>query len=299
MNQANTKLIGVFIIGAVALVIVIFLVLGSGKLFTQTFEYAIYFRGSVDGLDVGAPVKIRGVSIGSVSEIIPFYYPSGEFVVEVKTETVKGIIKTVGDPQEEIIQQEEIEYAISKGLRAQLVTSSFVTGKLYVKLDYFPGTEKIFMKRIETDVEIPSIPSTTEMFENSLKSVMKGLENLNLEELTESLHNTITSVDAILSSPMWQANLKMINENLIKTDTLFARLNNSINPIADNVVETTMQTRETLNEIQSLVENLDNIAVNNRYEIHQVLKEITYSARALKRLAEYFEEHPSDVIFGK
>lgn len=299
MNQANTKLIGVFIIGAVALVIVIFLVLGSGKLFTQTFEYAIYFRGSVDGLDVGAPVKIRGVSIGSVSEIIPFYYPSGEFVVEVKIETVKGIIKTVGNPQEEIIQQEEIEYAISKGLRAQLVTSSFVTGKLYVKLDYFPGTEKIFMKRIETDVEIPSIPSTTEMFENSLKSVMKGLENLNLEELTESLHNTITSVDAILSSPMWQANLKMINENLIKTDTLFARLNNSINPIADNVVETTMQTRETLNEIQSLVENLDNIAVNNRYEIHQVLKEITYSARALKRLAEYFEEHPSDVIFGK
>ncbi len=299
MNEANTKLIGAFIVGAVALVIVVFLVFGSGKMFTKTFEYVIYFRGSVNGLDLGAPVKLRGVTVGSVSSIVPLYYPNGEFAVEVKIKTEVGIVKTVGRPQTEVIQQEEVENAIRNGFRAQLNTSSFVTGKLFVNLDYFPDSEKIFMKRNEADVEIPSIPSTTELFENSLKSVMKGLEKLNLVELTESIHNTVKSVDEILSSPMWQANLVMMNQNLIKTDTLFARLNRSIDPIADNVVETTIQTRETLKQIQLLVESLDNIAVNNRYEIHEVLKEITYSARALKRLAEYIEEHPSDVIFGK
>jgi len=51
--------------------------------------------------------------------------------------------------------------------------------------------------------------------------------------------------------------------------------------------------------MQLLVERLDNIAANNSYEIHEVLKEIIYSTRALKRLAEYIEEHPSDIIFGK
>ncbi len=299
MNEANTRLIGAFIVGAVALVIVVFLVFGSGKMFTKTFEYVIYFRGSVNGLDLGAPVKIRGVTVGSVSGIVPLYFPNGDFAVEVKIKTEVGIIKSVGKPQEEIIQQEEVENAITNGFRAQLNTSSFVTGKLFVNLDYFPDSEKIFMKRNEEDVEIPSIPSTTELFENSLKSVMKGLEKLNLVELTESIHNTVKSVDAILASPMWQANLEIMNQNLIKTDTLFARLNRSIDPIADNVVETTLQTQETLKSIQLLVESLDNIAVNNRYEIHEVLKEITYSARALKRLAEYFEEHPSDMIFGK
>ncbi len=299
MNEANTRLIGAFIVGAVALVIVVFLVFGSGKMFTKTFEYVIYFRGSVNGLDLGAPVKLRGVTVGSVSGIVPLYYPNGEFAVEVKIKTEVGIVKTVGKPQTEVIQQEEVENAITNGFRAQLNTSSFVTGKLFVNLDYFPDSEKIFMKRNEEDVEIPSIPSTTELFENSLKSVMKGLEKLNLVELTESIHNTVKSVDAILASPMWQANLEIMNQNLIKTDTLFARLNRSIDPIADNVVETTLQTQETLKKIQLLVESLDNIAVNNRYEIHEVLKEITYSARALKRLAEYIEEHPSDMIFGK
>jgi paraquat-inducible protein B len=299
MNEANTKLIGAFIVGAVALVIVVFLVFGSGKMFTKTIEYVIYFRGSVNGLDLGAPVKLRGVTVGSVSKIVPLYYPNGKFAVEVKINTAMGIVKNVDNLQQEINQADEVKYAVENGFRAQLNTSSFVTGKLFVNLDYFPDSEKIFMKRNEEDVEIPSIPSTTELFENSLKSVMKGLEKLNLVELTESIHNTVKSVDEILSSPMWQANLIMMNENLIKTDTLFARLNRSIDPITENVVESTIQTRETLKKIQLLVESLDNIAVNNRYEIHEVLKEISYSARALKRLAEYFEEHPSDIIFGK
>jgi phospholipid/cholesterol/gamma-HCH transport system substrate-binding protein len=299
MNQANTKLIGAFIVGAVALIVVIFLVFGSGKLFTQTFEYVVYFRGSVNGLDVGAPVKLRGVTVGSVSEITPLYYPNGDFAVEVKIETIKGIVKIVGDTGEEDDQMEKINHLIKEGLRAQLNTSSFVTGKLFVNIDYYPDTETIFMKKDETLIEIPSIPSTTEMFENSLKSVMKGMENLNLDELTESLNRTVKNVDAILSSPMWQANLEMVNRNLIKTDTLFARLNRAVDPITKNVLETTLQTTETLNRIQLLVENLDNIAVNNSYEIQEVLKEISRSAQALKRLAEYLEEHPSDIIFGK
>ncbi len=299
MNQASTKLIGAFIVGAVALIVVIFLVFGSGKLFTDTYEYVIYFRGSVNGLDAGAPVKIRGVSIGSVSAIVPLYYPNGEFAVEVKIKTEKGILKTVEKLPVEFSQQEEVKFLIKDGLRAQLNTSSFVTGKLFINIDYFPDTETIYMKRNKADVEIPSIPSTTEMFENSLKSVMKGLENLNLDELTKGLSRTIRSVDTIMSSPMWQANLVMINENLIKTDTLFARLNRAIDPITNNLFETTLQTTETLNKIQQLVENLDNIAVNNSYEIQEVLKEISRSAQALKRLSEYLEEHPSDIIFGK
>lgn len=299
MNQASTKLIGAFIVGAVALIVVIFLVFGSGKLFTDTYEYVIYFRGSVNGLDAGAPVKIRGVSIGSVSAIVPLYYPNGEFAVEVKIKTEKGILKTVEKLPVEFSQQEEVKLLIKDGLRAQLNTSSFVTGKLFINIDYFPNTETIYMKRNKVDVEIPSIPSTTEMFENSLKSVMKGLENLNLDELTKGLSRTIRSVDTIMSSPMWQANLVMINENLIKTDTLFARLNRAIDPITNNLFETTLQTTETLNKIQQLVENLDNIAVNNSYEIQEVLKEISRSAQALKRLSEYLEEHPSDIIFGK
>jgi phospholipid/cholesterol/gamma-HCH transport system substrate-binding protein len=299
MNQASTKLIGAFIVGAVALIVVVFLVFGSGKLFTDTYEYVIYFRGSVNGLDAGAPVKIRGVTIGSVSEIVPLYYPNGEFAVEVKIKTERGILKTVEKLPVEFSQQKEVELLINDGLRAQLNTSSFVTGKLFINIDYFRDTETIFMKRNETDVEIPSIPSTTEMFENSLKSVMKGLENLNLVELTKSLSRTVRSVDTIMSSPMWQANLVMINENLIKTDTLFARLNRAVDPITDNLLETTLQTTETLNKIQLLVENLDNIAINNSYEIQVVLKEISRSAQALKRLAEYLEEHPSDIIFGK
>jgi len=58
-------------LGAIALIVVVFLVFGGGQYFKEKSKYVIYFRGSVDGLNTGAPVKIRGVQIGSVTDINP------------------------------------------------------------------------------------------------------------------------------------------------------------------------------------------------------------------------------------
>ena len=44
-KPANKTLIGIFVLGAMALVVVAIVVLGSGKLFKKTFLAVCYFRG--------------------------------------------------------------------------------------------------------------------------------------------------------------------------------------------------------------------------------------------------------------
>lgn len=59
--------LGLFVmIGAAALVAVI-LVFGARNLFTKTITAETYIKESVQGLDVGAPVRFRGVRIGQIS----------------------------------------------------------------------------------------------------------------------------------------------------------------------------------------------------------------------------------------
>ena len=59
-KQANKTVIGIFVVGAIALAVVAIVVLGSGKLFKKTVPAVCYFEGSVGGLNVGAPVVFRG-----------------------------------------------------------------------------------------------------------------------------------------------------------------------------------------------------------------------------------------------
>ena len=68
-KKISPTLIGVFVIGAVALIVIAILVFGSGRLFRQTRDFVLYFDNSVNGLRIGAPVKIKGVEIGSVKDI--------------------------------------------------------------------------------------------------------------------------------------------------------------------------------------------------------------------------------------
>jgi paraquat-inducible protein B len=68
-KRFSSTAIGVFVMGSLALIIAALAVLGSGQLFKQSHKFICFFQGSVNGLKVGAAVKVRGVEIGSVSAI--------------------------------------------------------------------------------------------------------------------------------------------------------------------------------------------------------------------------------------
>jgi paraquat-inducible protein B len=68
-RKANPAIIGAFVLGAIALGVFGIIMLGTGRFFRNTTRFVVFFPGTVDGLSVGAPVKIKGVEIGSVTDI--------------------------------------------------------------------------------------------------------------------------------------------------------------------------------------------------------------------------------------
>ena len=69
-KKISPTLMGAFVVGALALLVIAIIALGSGRLFRKTYEFVLFFQGSVNGLNVGAPVKYKGVEIGSVTDIL-------------------------------------------------------------------------------------------------------------------------------------------------------------------------------------------------------------------------------------
>ena len=138
-HKKNRSLaIGAFIVGAILLVFVALLFFSGGRFFADKKRVVMYFEGSVQGLQVGAPVKLKGVVLGEIIDIsINFELDNKTVYTAVTADLVMKRINTDGANVEENFLKE----AIQSGLRAQLNFQSFLTGLLYVELDFYPDSE--------------------------------------------------------------------------------------------------------------------------------------------------------------
>src|SRR5262245_17503760 len=136
-KRINPAVVGVFVLGAIGLLVVAIMVWGSGRLFERTFQFVCYFRGSVNGLTVGAPVKFRGVQIGAVTDIrLRYAQERGEPRIPVFIKVHPDLVRELGAT--EAADLERYRELLTRGLRARLETQSLLTGVLYVNFDLEP-----------------------------------------------------------------------------------------------------------------------------------------------------------------
>src|SRR5215510_6112145 len=149
-KRTNPATVGIFVLGGLVLTIALILALGAGKWFSERNDFVCFFGGDLNGLKVGAPVKFRGVPIGSVTGIrinlpgrdLPRPVTAAEaeefrlpVLIELEEERVTALGARGGT-----LTRERMQQFIEAGLRARLATESLLTGLLYVELNFFPGT---------------------------------------------------------------------------------------------------------------------------------------------------------------
>jgi len=325
-KQASKRLIGVFVLGAVFLVVASIVVFGSGTLFTKSHKNVLFFAGSVKGLQIGAPVVFRGVQIGHVTNIV-VEFNEKELMpfVPVYIEVDERRIVPLGDKQS--YDQQFLQSLINKGLKAQLQMQSFVTGQLMVNLDFYPNTPVKLVGLEKRYPEIPTVPS-------SLEQLTKKLEELPLDEIANRLNETLAGINRLVNSRDLQASIGSLNQLLKNTDALVKNLDSEIKPLASDIRGTTAAARAafaqaektlrfdegapgeialsiketlsaasaTMKETQTAVVNINKIAVQNAnlgYDISRTLEQTAELARSIRILADYLERHPESLLRGK
>ena len=165
-KQANTTAIGAFVVGAIVLVLAGIITFGGGKFFKETKRFVLFFEGSMQGLNKGAPVALRGVRVGSVIEIkvlmdsrdVSPYIPVFIEIEPDRLTEMRGV--HLDKFAEEHKGLSLLDFLVEKGLRAQLDIQSFVTGQLFVNMDFFPNKPARFVNIDTGYTEIPTVPSS-------------------------------------------------------------------------------------------------------------------------------------------
>jgi paraquat-inducible protein B len=323
-KKISPTLMGAFVVGALALLVIAIIALGSGRLFRKTYEFVLFFQGSVNGLNVGAPVKYKGVEIGSVADILlqlekvePGRIP---VIIELDAKKVAGR----GFRGNLLVDPDELQRAIDEGLRGQLRMESFVTGVLYVAFDLYPDNPAQFVQpRGSRYQEIPTVPTELEEVQEQVRDVFTKLAKVDFNAVALAMTHAFEGIDQLSKSPALKASLRSLEQTMPKVDEavvnirrLAATLDKNANDLSSDLQQTSAVARQTMVEIETAAKQTgitmkegEGTLASARavidpesitfYELTKSLHEVSGAARALRLLADYLERNPRALIFGK
>ena len=322
---ASKTLIGGFVVGAVALLLVAVLIFGSGKIFSQKVKLVLFFEESVSGLSLGAPVVFRGVTIGSVVAVELWNYPQElKVLIPVYIEVDPGRFKVMGEGQDNDMT---FKRQIEKGLRAQIKMQSLVTGQLMIYADYFPDKPIRLVGAEKRYPEIPTIPSGTE-------EIMKALEKIPVHEIAAKATKALDGIERLINAPetgevvgTLNATLKDFQKAVGEIRTLAKNVDAQVGPLAAETKGALGDTRnlikgadkeilplaaglkKTLDEAggvlgearQALKKASDLVSDESvlSAEVLTTLDEMNRTMRSIQLLAEYLKQHPDALLRGK
>jgi len=328
-HKANQAVIGAFILGALALAVAGVVLLSGGRWFSHGKTLVAFFEGSLEGLDVGAPVTFNGVRIGSVTAVRVVLEPKEASILTPVSFTIEAARLRDGNGAKFVSDKDfpKIELLIERGLRARLELQSLVTGQLAVALNFYPGTPLRLTGLSKHHQEVPTIPS-------SFDTLTRRLENLPIETLVAQTTRTMQSVEALANAPEVRSALVKLDRVLTDADTLVRTVNAQVDPLATSVQQTAVATQTTMAEAQrtltearaaiaqltppanaaiadyralaqdtrKLIADADGVLGDDspvRYDLANALQEMTKAARSLRTLADYLDRHPEALLTGK
>lgn len=318
--KLNPFAVGSFVFGALVLIVAALLSFRSLHLFSKPGRFASYFHESVQGLDVGSAVKLRGVRVGRVMSIgVHYDAKSRESQVVVVAELDQDVITDRGGEMLKMADRATLQRLIAEGLRAQINLVG-ITGLQYVELDFL-DPQKFPAPPVEATAKYPVVPAVSsgmsEMIAN-LSKVVSDLHEADFAGLSRELKTLLAtanhqvgemdlktmvarvtaaaaSIEAFAGSTEAKAAFANLNKTATDVQALVARLDTQVEPVREELVRTLHSFHDAAENVRKLAGPQSGLGE----EAFKTLRHISDAADSLQRLADFLERNPNALITGK
>lgn len=316
MSPSTEIKVGVFVLASAALLFGGVIALGSGRFFHETQILETSTRESVDGLQVGSPVKYRGVPIGEVSAISfsDRLYPTGDNGGEREFDYASPVIirmkvrlDVFGPGQSELFTK-DIARGVEAGLRARM-RSAGLTGGLFLELDMvnpseYPSDSPSFHP------DYPFVPSAPSRFDEVLATIERisgSLGRVDFEGLGKGLEGTIRSIDRVVSQRLdtLLANTDSFVLEMGKTNAALQRLlgdprlNSTLDGASSIVTDLRTSLPYAVRQYGDFGAELNAIVSSEEYELRRLLSALRETAENLEALTERAGQDPPKLLFSR
>ena len=320
MTDGRQVAVGAFVLGGTVLVLGAVVLFGKFSLFHPRLRAAVVFEDSISVLSVGAPVTFRGVRVGAVEGIALQFDPGTHVAtIPVTVQLDPGSVRVT--PQEGAAAP-DLAQLVTRGLRAELNTQSFVTGQSQIDLDFDPASPAVLHAGSTGLPEIPTRQSTIQRVKDQISQLpLRELaDNANatlgsLRELSEKLDAALPAlveslratsdrsaqvVDAAAQAirhlqERTDATLGDISRLAVTGDRQLGQRGADLHTLLASSTQAVQQARDTLGDVQGLTSNRAAARVN----IESALRDLAAATASLRGLANAVERNPQLLLTGR
>ncbi len=309
-----------FVMAASIIAVAAVMVFGAAKFFSRTENFISFFSESVNGLDVGAPLKYKGVKIGKVEGIFISSYKN------IKESSVSVVYSIDIDQLRRKTGTDFKDYSdwmdeqIAEGLRAKLNYQSIVTGMLYIELDFIADKgEKYDLKYGGTRFkEIPAAKSGLSELAKGFEKTMADVAKIDFAGIGQNVHSAIVKVNEKLDA----IDAKAISDNAVsalkgvddlvrnrdvaeaikKLDVLLSDSDALVNDARAELKNFSSSGASLAARLDEVLRNVNSVVAPQsplRYQIAVLVKTMNDSMSYISNFTDYLQRNPNSLLRGK
>ncbi len=334
-TRTHHVLIGTFVIVGVLILCFGVMALGASRFLRHTITVETYIEESVHGLEIGSPVKFRGVKIGEVNEIgfVNRFYETRLAYVLVRCAARPEAFRDADDPKK---LREQLIDMIQRGLRVRLAAAG-LTGTAYLEADYLeaarfpplpidwtpelpyvPSAPSV-VTRVTTTLEAvlealraTDIPGTVEAARQALVAFQEAVRAADVPGVSSDTRELLQSARGLVEGARgrFDAILQRGDAAVGHAETLLAELGErlrasrwqqAIDAVADVAGEArgaVTELRRVLGQMDASLRRIDALVADERGNVQSLLANVRSAAAHLEGLSATLERYPSLLFFG-
>ena len=266
-----------------------------------TIPYVVSFDGDVGQLRAGSAVRLRGFTVGKVASVALTTNPTAG---EVRTSVVLELDPTrfhirnlaPGHVDWTGTLKTTLSSLVRHGLRASLTQSPPVIGAEQVELVI---TSEAAPAELVTTGPYPEIPAAS----GGLSDLPAKLGRLPVQQIGDNVRAITEQIKKLTASPQLQ-------DSILHLDRSLAELDRTLHAAGPEVAPTLVSAHQTIDDLRHTADDIDNTAQAARRllggsaaspngNLQQAVHELTGTARAIRTLANYLDQHPEALIRGR
>lgn len=259
--------------------------------------YQVAFAGDVGALQPGAPVKLRGFTVGAVKDVRLEY--------DRRTGALSAPVTLDLDPAQIGVPtsggRAALDRAISRwvqaGLRARLSQDPPFVGGRVVTLAFVPGATPASLGGPASAPLIPSAPSG-EVGELTGKAaqILTKIDALPIEQIGANVRIATAHIRQIAASPK-------LTDSIDHLDSTLADVDRTVHKVSPQVAPLVAQLRRAADAAERTASAADGLvggsSTSQNSDLPAALHQLTEAARSIRALADYLDRHPEALIKGR